>query len=66
MNSHLNHGTAPIWLPMASKRSRSDFETDEKAPYVFYGTPLPPLDPEVRDDGSYVPIWKQEVRDEKG
>jgi hypothetical protein len=48
------------------KRSREAYESDLSAPYVLYGTPLPPLDPDVRDDGSYVPIWQQEVRDERG
>ncbi|KAL8832083.1 MAG: hypothetical protein Q9170_005020 [Blastenia crenularia] len=54
---------------MAHKRSRATFEADlqaQQSPYVVYGTPLPPLDSEVRDDGSYVPVWKQEVTDEKG
>ncbi|KAI1402817.1 DUF1604-domain-containing protein [Hypoxylon fuscum] len=54
---------------MSSKRSRAAFEADlqaQQSPYVYFGTPLPPLDPEVRDDGSYVPVWKQEVRDERG
>ena len=54
---------------MASKRSRARYETDlqaQQSPWVVYGTALPPLDPEVRDDGSYVPIWKQEVTDERG
>ncbi|KAI1498770.1 hypothetical protein F5X99DRAFT_392144 [Biscogniauxia marginata] len=54
---------------MSSKRSRADFEADlqaQQSPYVLFGTPLPPLDPDVRDDGSYVPVWKQEVRDERG
>ncbi|KAI5866103.1 DUF1604-domain-containing protein [Durotheca rogersii] len=54
---------------MSSKRSRAAFEADlqaQQSPYVLFGTPLPPLDPEVRDDGSYVPVWKQEVRDERG
>ena len=54
---------------MAHKRSRKEFEADlqaQQSPYVFYGTPLPALDPEVRDDGSYVPVWKQEVTDEQG
>lgn len=54
---------------MTSKRSRAAFEADlraQQSPYAVYGTPLPPLDPEVRDDGSYVPVWKQEVRDERG
>ena len=54
---------------MAYKRSRATFEADLQAhqsPYVIYGTPLPPLDPDTRDDGSYVPVWKQEVTDEQG
>ncbi|KAK3402251.1 hypothetical protein B0T20DRAFT_135398 [Sordaria brevicollis] len=54
---------------MSYKRSRATFEADltaQQSPYVFFGTPLPPRDPDVRDDGSYVPIWKQEVRDERG
>ncbi|KAI1816558.1 DUF1604-domain-containing protein [Poronia punctata] len=54
---------------MSYKRNRGQFEADLQAhqsPYVLFGTPLPPLDPDVRDDGSYVPLWKQEVRDERG
>lgn len=54
---------------MSYKRSRANFEADltaQQSPYVVFGTPLPPLDPDVRDDGSYVPVWKQEVRDERG
>ncbi|OJD19068.1 hypothetical protein AJ78_00941 [Emergomyces pasteurianus Ep9510] len=52
---------------MATKRSRATFEDEHlHAPYAIYGTPLPPLDPEARDDGSYVPVWKQEVRDDRG
>ena len=54
---------------MAGKRNRATYEDDLRSiqsPYVFYGTPLPPLDPNVRDDGSFVPIWKQEVTDERG
>ncbi|KAI1661981.1 DUF1604-domain-containing protein [Daldinia decipiens] len=54
---------------MSFKRSRTTFEADlqaQQSPYVLFGTPLPPLGPEVRDDGSYVPVWKQEVRDERG
>ena len=53
-----------------SKRSRGNFEHDatslNQPPFVFYGTALPPLDLETRDDGTYVPLWKQEVRDERG
>jgi G patch domain-containing protein 1 len=54
---------------MSSKRSRAAFESDappQYAAYAVYGTPLPAFDPEVRDDGSYVPVWKQEVTDERG
>ncbi|KAI1195737.1 hypothetical protein F5X97DRAFT_231795 [Nemania serpens] len=54
---------------MSYKRNRAQFEADlqaQQSPYVLFGNPLPPLDPEVRDDGSYVPLWKQEVRDEHG
>lgn len=56
-------------MGMASKRSRASYEADsqeQQSPYVLYGTPLPILDPEVRDDGSFVPVWKQEVTDERG
>ncbi|KAL8873667.1 MAG: hypothetical protein Q9174_000897 [Haloplaca sp. 1 TL-2023] len=54
---------------MSIKRSRQTFEADlqaQQSPHVIYGTPLPPLDPQTRDDGSYVPVWKQEVTDERG
>ncbi|EMD00851.1 hypothetical protein BAUCODRAFT_29229, partial [Baudoinia panamericana UAMH 10762] len=57
------------------KRSRTAFEADAAsnagppphAPYALYGTPLPaPRDADARDDGTYLPIWKQEVTDERG
>ncbi|KAJ4393357.1 hypothetical protein N0V93_002565 [Gnomoniopsis smithogilvyi] len=54
---------------MSAKRSRATYEADlqaQQSPFVVYGTPLPPYDPDSRDDGSYVPVWKQEVRDERG
>ncbi|KAF4627242.1 hypothetical protein G7Y89_g10909 [Cudoniella acicularis] len=54
---------------MSGKRSRATYEADlqaQQSPFVAFGTPLPPHDPEVRDDGSFVPVWKQEVRDERG
>ncbi|KAL4786050.1 hypothetical protein BJX76DRAFT_140378 [Aspergillus varians] len=54
---------------MASKRTRAAFEADfqaQQSPYAFFGTPLPPLDEGTRDDGSYVPVWKQEVTDDRG
>ncbi|KAF2770852.1 DUF1604-domain-containing protein [Teratosphaeria nubilosa] len=55
-----------------SKRSRAAFESDHSnapphhAPHALYGTPLPAYDPDVRDDGSYKPVWQQEVTDERG
>ncbi|CAK7231196.1 hypothetical protein SBRCBS47491_007849 [Sporothrix bragantina] len=52
-----------------SKRSRALYEADlqaQQSPFVAFGTPLPPSDPSVRDDGSFVPVWKQEVRDAQG
>lgn len=54
---------------MAFKRPRAAFESDgppHHAPFAIYGTPLPAYDAEARDDGSYVPVWKQEVTDERG
>lgn len=56
---------------MSYKRSRAAFEADATGPpqhaqYALYGTPLPAYDPQARDDGSYVPVWKQEVTDERG
>ena len=54
---------------MAGKRSRNAFEADlqkQESPYVFFGTPLPPVDDHIRDDGSFVPVWKQEVTDDRG
>lgn len=50
---------------MSYKRSRSTFEADLKEPFAVYGTPLPDEN-DARDDGSYLPLWKQDVRDEKG
>ncbi|KAK5108405.1 hypothetical protein LTR62_008361 [Meristemomyces frigidus] len=55
------------------KRTRATFDSDNAqsgppphAPYALYGTPLPPHDEHIRDDGSFVPLWKQEVTDERG
>lgn len=53
-----------------TKRSHKTYEADlyedQLAAHVSFGTPLPPLDPDTRDDGSYVPLHKQQVRDEHG
>jgi G patch domain-containing protein 1 len=56
---------------MSFKRSRAAFESSSNgpphhAPFALYGTPLPAYDADARDDGSYVPVWKQEVTDERG
>ncbi|SMR43275.1 unnamed protein product [Zymoseptoria tritici ST99CH_1E4] len=55
---------------MSFKRSRAAFEAGDgpphHAPFAVYGTPLPAYDVDARDDGSYVPVWKQEVTDERG
>jgi hypothetical protein len=53
---------------MAYKRPRAEFDQPPNHPasFALYGKPLPPLDSSTRDDGSYVPIWKQEVVDERG
>ncbi|KAF4122136.1 G patch domain-containing protein 1 [Geosmithia morbida] len=51
---------------MSYKRSRSTYEADRpSSSFVTFGTPLPD-DSSTRDDGSYVPLWKQDVRDDRG
>ncbi|KAI4721753.1 DUF1604 domain protein [Aureobasidium sp. EXF-10727] len=51
---------------MSYKRSRDNFESDQVPQFALFGTPLPPLDSDARDDGTYVPVWKQDARDEQG
>jgi len=54
---------------MAYKRNRTTYEGASSGPettFAKYGTPLPSFDDQSRDDGSYVPVWKQEVVDERG
>ena len=54
---------------MSAKRSRATYEAElqsQTPPHVLYGTPLPSEDVDIRDDGAFVPLWKQEVRDERG
>ena len=56
-------------MNISNKRTWAGFESDlhnQQSPYAFYGTPLPPIDDSSRDDGSYMPVWKQEVTDERG
>ena len=50
---------------MSYKRSRSTFEADTHAPYALFGSPLPDEN-DARDHGAYLPLWKQDVRDDKG
>lgn len=49
---------------MSYKRSRSTFEAGGHAPFALFGTPLP--EESERDENSYLPVWKQDVRDERG
>jgi hypothetical protein len=51
-----------IWKMSRNPRKRQRLSPDpQDYPFVFFGRPLPPLDLDVRDDGSYIPLWKQEV-----
>ncbi|EKM50069.1 uncharacterized protein PHACADRAFT_153394 [Phanerochaete carnosa HHB-10118-sp] len=52
------------------KRKLNDLGVDPSSSkanenFCLIGTPLPPLE-KSRDTGEFVPLWKQEVRDEKG
>ncbi|CCM02643.1 uncharacterized protein FIBRA_04747 [Fibroporia radiculosa] len=52
------------------KRKLNDLGVDSSSSkanesFCLIGTPLPPLE-KSKDTGEFVPLWKQEVRDEKG
>ncbi|KZT00580.1 uncharacterized protein LAESUDRAFT_764494 [Laetiporus sulphureus 93-53] len=52
------------------KRKLNDLGVDPSSAkanesFCLIGTPLPPLE-KSKDTGEFVPLWKQEVRDEKG
>jgi len=52
------------------KRKLNDLGVDPSSSkanesFCLIGTPLPPLE-KSKDTGEFVPLWKQEVRDEKG
>ncbi|GJE93220.1 G patch domain-containing protein [Phanerochaete sordida] len=52
------------------KRKLNDLGVDPSSSkatenFCLIGTPLPPLE-KSRDTGEFVPLWKQDVRDEKG
>ncbi|KAJ3850676.1 hypothetical protein EV368DRAFT_84315 [Lentinula lateritia] len=57
MTSRLKRKLGDIGVDTSSARANENF--------CLIGTPLPPLE-KSRDAGEFVPLWKQEVRDEKG
>ncbi|KAJ3717704.1 hypothetical protein C8R42DRAFT_697566 [Lentinula raphanica] len=57
MTSRLKRKLGDIGVDSSSARANENF--------CLIGTPLPPLE-KSRDTGEFVPLWKQEVRDEKG
>ncbi|KIK50063.1 hypothetical protein GYMLUDRAFT_51406 [Collybiopsis luxurians FD-317 M1] len=57
MTSRLKRKLGDIGVDTSSTRANENF--------CLIGTPLPPLE-KSRDTGEFVPLWKQEVRDEKG
>ncbi|KAF9059660.1 hypothetical protein BDP27DRAFT_1431048 [Rhodocollybia butyracea] len=57
MTSRLKKKLGDIGVDTSSTRANENF--------CLIGTPLPPLE-KSRDTGEFVPLWKQEVRDEKG
>ncbi|KAJ3912518.1 hypothetical protein F5877DRAFT_53947 [Lentinula edodes] len=57
MTSRLKRKLGDIGVDTSSARANENF--------CLIGTPLPPLE-KSRDTGEFVPLWKQEVRDEKG
>lgn len=56
MTSRLKRKLADLGVDISSKKANENF--------CLIGTPLPSLD--KRDANEYVPLWKQDVRDEKG
>ncbi|KAF8159383.1 hypothetical protein B0H34DRAFT_654370 [Crassisporium funariophilum] len=57
MTSRLKRKLGDLGVDTSSRRATENF--------CLIGTPLPPLE-KSRDTGEFVPLWKQEVRDEKG
>ncbi|KAH7922217.1 hypothetical protein BV22DRAFT_1070870 [Leucogyrophana mollusca] len=55
--TRLKRKLGDLGIDPASKRANESF--------CLIGTPLPPLE-KSKDTGEFVPLWKQEVRDEKG
>ncbi|KAH0583048.1 hypothetical protein H2248_010933 [Termitomyces sp. 'cryptogamus'] len=57
MSTRLKRKLADLGVDTSSTRASESF--------CLIGTPLPPLE-KSKDTGEFVPLWKQEVRDEKG
>ncbi|KAI5895592.1 uncharacterized protein SCHCODRAFT_02699468 [Schizophyllum commune H4-8] len=57
MTSRLKRKLGDAGVDLSSSRVNENF--------CLIGTPLPPLE-KSKDTGEFVPLWKQEVRDEKG
>ncbi|RDB18586.1 G patch domain-containing protein 1 [Hypsizygus marmoreus] len=57
MSSRLKRKLGDLGVDTSSSRANESF--------CLIGTPLPPLE-KSRDTGEFVPLWKQDVRDEKG
>ncbi|KAI9062765.1 hypothetical protein FKP32DRAFT_1593437 [Trametes sanguinea] len=57
MTSRLKRKLNDLGIDTASSKANESF--------CLIGTPLPPLE-KSKDTGEFVPLWKQEVRDEKG
>ncbi|KAI0741391.1 hypothetical protein C8Q80DRAFT_1194175 [Daedaleopsis nitida] len=57
MTSRLKRKLNDLGVDTASSKANETF--------CLIGTPLPPLE-KSKDTGEFVPLWKQEVRDEKG
>ncbi|TFK39732.1 hypothetical protein BDQ12DRAFT_681110 [Crucibulum laeve] len=55
--SRLKRKLGDLGVDTSSRRANESF--------CLIGTPLPPLE-KSKDTGEFVPLWKQEVRDEKG
>ncbi|KAJ7132341.1 hypothetical protein C8R44DRAFT_773822 [Mycena epipterygia] len=57
MSSRLKKKLGNLGVDPSSARANESF--------CLIGTPLPPLE-KSKDNGEFVPLWKQDVRDEKG
>lgn len=57
MTSRLKRKLGELGIDTSSRKANENF--------CLIGTPLPPLE-KSKDTGEFVPLWKQEVRDEKG